>query len=326
MDYHKITSMVAEIPKFLPHQGTQIGIENKIYAVGDICLLGGGMDWDRPLNATPDTHYWRALYFAALAQHNKSDCSVVVGAPYDLVQNFTNKVPTGNFTLLLPQNESKKITVECATVVPEGGMHAIAFSEMIDSECIVISNGFGTIEFGAATSEGVLDNSLYSLNYGVYKIIDPFLANLKAIGYDNPDIRADQFFYWDKIIQQVVDRDENIVLNYNKVQLMLEDLIEPVDKALTQYANNLVLRARPYFNRFTHKMKVIITGGGINHPPIKDKLGNLISDMKFEVYAATKDESTISGAKGAKIIAEEIYGKKGIGIDIGNNSVITITK
>lgn len=326
MDYCKITSMVAEIPKFLPHQGSQIGIEDKIYAVGDLCLLGGGMDWDRPINATPDTHYWRALYFAALAQHNKSECSVVVGAPNNLVANFTGKVPKGDFTLLLPHEESKKIRVDAVTVVPEGGMHAIAFSEMIDSECIVISNGFGTIEFGAATSEGVLDNSLFSLNYGVHMVIDPFLANLKSIGYDNPNIRADQYFYWDKIIQQVVDRDENIVLNYNKVQLMLEDLIEPVDKALNQYANNLVLRAKPYFNRFTHKMKVIITGGGINHPQIREKLGSLISDLKFDVYAAKKEESTISGAKGAKIIAEEIYGKKGIGIDIGNNSVITITK
>lgn len=326
MDYQKITSMVAEIPKFLPHKGTQIGIENKLFAVGDICLLGGGMNWDRPLNATPDTHYWRALYFAALAQHNKSDCSVVVGAPFDLVKKFTGLVPIGDFNLMLPHDESKKITVHDATVVPEGGMHAIAFSEMIDGECIVISNGFGTIEFGAATSEGVVDNSLHSINYGVHQVIEPFLANLKAIGYDNPNIRPDQYYYWDKIIQQVVDRDEKIILNYNKVQLMLEDLIEPVNNALEQYANNLVMRVKPYFNRFNYKMKVIITGGGINHPQIKEKLGNLISDLKFEVYSAKKEESTISGAKGAKIIAEEMYHKKGIGIDIGNNSVITIVK
>ena len=325
MNYQRITSMVAEIPKFLPHQGTQIGIEDKIYAVGDICLLGGGMDWDRPLNATPDTHYWRALYFAALAHHNKDECSVVVGAPHDLVKTFTGKVPTGKFTLLLPNEGSKTVNILNATVVPEGGMHAIAFSEMIEDECIVISNGFGTIEFGASTSDGVIDNSLFSLNYGVHQIVYPFLANLKSIGYDNPQIRPDQFFYWDKIIQRVVDRDENIVLNYNRVQLMLEDLIDPVEQALITYANNLIPRAKPYFSRFTEKMKVIITGGGINYPHIKEQLGNLIKDLKFDVYAATKEESTISGAKGAKIIAEEIYGKKGIGIDIGNNSVITIT-
>lgn len=326
MEFQKITSMVAEVPKFLPHKGIQVGFNRKIYAVGDICLLGGGMNWDRPLNATPDSHYWKALYFAALAQHNREEVSVVVGAPFDLVKAFTGKVPTGEFHLSLQNEGQKKITVCDASVVPEGALHAIAFQEMIDEECIVISCGFGTIEFGAATEAGVVDNSLSSLNYGVHQVVYPFLANLKAIGYDNPSIRADQFFYWDKIIQRVVDKDETIVLNYNGIQLLLEDLIDPVEKALNLYADNLVPRAKVYFSKFTQKMKVIVSGGGINHPPIKEKLGNLISDLKFEVYAAQKEESTISGAKGAKIIAQELYGNKGVGVDIGNNSVITITK
>ena len=77
MDYIRIESIVSPVNKFLAQKGTQIGFQNKLYAVGDICRLAE-LEWDRPLNANPDTDYWKALFFSAVLQHSVSDCNCFI--------------------------------------------------------------------------------------------------------------------------------------------------------------------------------------------------------------------------------------------------------
>ena len=326
MDYIRIESIVSPVNKFLAQKGTQIGFQNKLYAVGDICRLAE-LEWDRPLNANPDTDYWKALFFSAVLQHSVSDCSVVVGAPHSLVDVFSSKVLhglSGRHELLLPDGTVRILNIHEATVMSECAAHALAFTKELGLHSLVISVGFGTVELGAATEEGIIEKSLASINFGLHQAAPFFRNELRSLGYDNPLIRDDQYFYWDKILQRVVDKDENLLLNYNNKVWEAVDLTNAADNALKKYSEALVKHISNYFKKFDTKMPVVVTGGGIRYSAVSSKIEEYLKSIKYTSSIANEETSLISAAVGYKYVAKELYGNKGVGIDIGNHSVVTI--
>ena len=323
-------SMVAEVHDFMPHSGKQIGFLERRFAVGELCRKGQ-LVWDRPLNTPPSSDIWQALYFSGLVEHYPEDgtdvyeCGVVVGAPKNLVHAFKAALPkhvTGDVEILLPKRKSRKFRVPRIVVVPECAAHALAFGR--NRHCIVISIGLGTVELGAATGSGVLPNSLHSINYGLHRVAIEFRNQLRAIGFDNPEVRDDQYHYWDRILQRIMDKDDNLVLNFNGNTWEWKDLINVATEVLISYAEKLCQQIRPYFTRFDEKMPVVFAGGGTIYEPLAERLMKLMNDMKFTGTIAKKEASIISAATGYKRIARQVFGKKGIGIDIGNNTTITL--
>ncbi|MBX9837037.1 MAG: hypothetical protein K2X69_01855 [Silvanigrellaceae bacterium] len=325
MDYLRIESIVSNVPKFLAHKGTQVGFNNNFYAVGDICRKAE-LDWDRPLNATPSSEFWQALFFSSLLEHKVSECSVVVGAPHSLVDVFSAEVPKGKFEISLPDGTIRLININDVTVISECAAHALAFTNQLGIHSLVLSVGFGTIELGAATSEGIIDKSLASINFGLHQAVPYFRNELRALGYDNPLIRDDQYFHWDKLLQRIIDNDEQLILNYNKKTWEAQDLLPAANKALSDYSQNLVKHVENYFKRFDTKMPVVVTGGGTRYVAVANELQNFFKKIKYNCQIANDDTSLISAAVGYQYVANELYGNKGIGIDIGNNSVVTLKK
>jgi hypothetical protein len=326
MDYTRIESIVSPVDKFLPQKGTQIGFHDKRYAIGELCRLAE-LEWDRPLNSTPSTDHWKALFFAAILNHSVSDCSVVVGAPHSLVEVFSSEIKeglTGKHELFLPDNTVRVVTINKAVVMSECAGHALAFTKELGVHSLVISIGFGTVELGAATEEGIIEKSLASINFGLHQAVPFFRNELRALGYDNPMIRDDQFFYWDKIIQRVVDRDENLLLNYNGKVWEAVDLALAAENALKKYAESLVKHIANYFKKFDTKMPVVVTGGGVRYSAVASKMEEFLKSIKYTCSIANEETSLISAAVGYKYVAKELFGAKGVGIDIGNHSVVTI--
>jgi hypothetical protein len=325
VDYLRIESIVSSVPKFLTHKGTQVGFNNAIYAVGDICRKAE-LEWERPLNATPSSEYWQALFFSSLLEHSISDCCVVVGAPHSLVDVFSSQVPKGRHEISLPDGTIRVVNINDVTVLSECAAHALAFTNQLGIHSLVISVGFGTIELGAATSEGIIEKSLASINYGLHQAVPFFRNELRALGYDNLAIRDDQYFYWDKLLQRIVDKDEQLLLNYNNQVWEARDLLSAANSALSQYAQSLVKHVSNYFKRFDTKIPVVVTGGGTRYSAVASELQNFFKKMKYNCEIVNDDTSLISAAVGYQFVANEIYGNKGIRIDIGNNSVVTLKK
>lgn len=322
-NYAKIDSIVSNIDKFLSHKGFQVKFNDKFFAVGDICKKAE-LDWERPLNASPATEYWQALFYSALLQHNATDCNIVVGCPYFMLDRFSAELPKGKHEISLPDGTTRVININKIHCMPECAAHALAFAQQLGTHSLVISVGFGTVELGAATSEGIIDKSLASINYGMHQAAPLFRNELRALGFDNPSIRDDQYFYWDSLLQRVAENDPSLSLNCNDKIWEATDLKPAAEKALNKYSDNLVKQISSYFKKFDTKMQIIATGGGVKHKIVANKLSEFFKSIKYNFVVANEETSLLSAAVGYQYVAKTFYGNKAIGIDIGNHSVITI--
>lgn len=341
MQYSIVQSIVSEHSKFLPYEGKQIGFNKRYFALGDMCEKAN-LPWYRAINANPSTDEWQALFACGLAENVKhrlqgstSDrvgVSVVVGAPHHLVERFTKVFPKafrGAVDLEVPEKPyTLKANVEEVVFVPEVGGHAWAYAKALDDYCLVISLGFGTVEVGAASAKGgAMPDTFDSFNYGLHQAVPAWRQQLLALGFDNPNIRGDQFHYWDRMIQRVIDKDDSLVIRTPQGDTFTwQDLHDIAVKALQTYAQNLKMHLKPYFSRFNRKMRVVIGGGGLNQHPVVEVLKEMLADLQYETTEPDRNMAKIAGAYGYKLIAEDFFRKKGIGIEVGNFTSSTVVK
>jgi hypothetical protein len=209
--------------------------------------------------------------------------------------------------------------------MPECAGHALAFSEAFDMECIVISLGFGTVELGAANKDGVIENSLESITYGLHHCASPIRTVMEQKGIDCSRNRMDQYFYFDNILRKAYLKDDNLnFINRNGQTLDFSHLRPAAIEILKNYGKELVPRIRSYFTRFSEKMPVVITGGGVNYAPVREALEEMFKMMRYSVTIADKDTSVVSAAAGYRIAARRKYPNIGIGIDVGNHNVVVM--
>jgi hypothetical protein len=328
-------ALVARTENFLQHPGRQIGFWDKKFVVGDLARKAQ-LDWDRPINASPSTETWQALFFSMVLDHFKEDpketnsCRIVIGAPKDQVESFNfllQKKFLGEVEVSTP-DKNYLLNIDKISVVPESMSHALTFHDLVNGPCIVISLGFGTVEFGAASEKGaILERSIESINFGLHQICRKFRSHLKSVGFDSPKIRNDQYHFWDKLLQRIVD-DEDFTLSYNGQVFRSKSFKIAANKILRSYAERLWRHSRSYFDSFDTKMPVILTGGGVCHKAlVNDYKEYLEKELKYSVFIAPKDKALYSGAVGYHKIAQKIFPKdkniKRIGGDIGNNTVAT---
>lgn len=328
VDYLKFPSVVARVPEFRPHAGYQIALDHEHYAVGQICL-DHRLDWERPINARPDNDIWRALFLNGISQHSINELCVVVGAPQSQIdEDFKRRIPTGQVEISMPGGIKRTKFVREVAVVPECAGHALAFHKAYQKSALVISLGFGTVELGATEPKGgVIPESLHSITYGLHHCAPKLRQELKKLGYDPTFIRDNQYHYFDDLLRQIVELDEQLCLRReNKEPLEATDLIHIAERVLDEYADSLIQQLKKYLASFDRKITVVLTGGGTMYKRLVDKLKDFLNSQKYEVICANEELSILSAALGYHLIAQELFGARGVGIDVGNNSVITILR
>jgi hypothetical protein len=301
---------------------------------GRVCVVGEGcrrnqLDWSRPLNATPDNEVWLALLFAALLRHPQplAPQSIVVGCPKHLVSVFNARLPKGRFVLELPDGSARIYEIETALAVPESAAHALAYQEALGANAAAISFGFGTLELASATSEGIIDGSEESFNFGLHIAAKYFRDECVASGYDNPNIRPEQYHWWDNVLMRAYDEDTELVLvSEHGRSFAWQDLKPLAAKAISRYATEAASRLPGYFKRFTESIPAIITGGGVKFREVGEEAARAIRSIGFKAEVAPVDICAISAAKGYDIIAKKLFRRHGIGADIGNHSSLTIVE
>jgi hypothetical protein len=330
-------SCVAKLPEFFKHDGDQIGFNDKYFAVGSICLdTAAGLNWDRPINAMPDSEEWRALFYHGLALHNKTDMTVVTGLPHtsrmalQAAGRLDSIIPRGDIELTLAHDGKlmkRRKHILAAYVRSECEAHALAFRRYYGEPSLVISIGFGTVELGACDKSGrVIEGSLDSKTYGLHHCAKDLRDTLVGLQYERPQVKDTQFSFFDKILKDVYGDDPRFCLRSRnrKGVIEREELLPYCDKILVNYGERLIEQLESYFYRFDGQMPVTLTGGGTLYDILMDKLADYIESLKYEVRIADKEMSILSAALGYKIIAETIDPENGAGVDVGNSSSVTI--
>jgi hypothetical protein len=120
-------------------------------------------------------------------------------------------------------------------------------------------------------------------------------------------------------------KDESLVFQCRTGEsLDCDDFYEESLDVLKDYATMLVPRIKGYFTRFTDKMPVILTGGGVNYAPVREILEKMFKEMRYTVKIADPEKSLVSAAAGYRIAARQQFGATGVGIDVGNHNVVVM--
>jgi hypothetical protein len=286
-------------------------------------------DWERPINATPDSWVWRALFAQGLSMQHKADFSVVVGAPKFLVnQDFKALIPTGPIELILPGGIKRTKIIHEVRLVAECAGHAIAFRKLKGFSALVCSLGFGTVELGACDdNNNVIPESLESITYGLHHVAPMFRERLKRLHYERPEVKSEQFHFFDQILKDLYNDDPTFALRRHKMDpLYRSDVLPVANEVIELYAERLIDHISNYFTSFDRRLPVILTGGGTMYPILIDRLTSFLERQAYEVHIADEQISVLSAAIGYTSIANDLYGEDGVGIDIGNNTVISIIR
>ena len=84
LSYLKMPSVVSRAEGFRTEDCYQLRLGGEHYVIGDFALRNL-RDWERPINATPSSWVWQALFAQGLCMQSQADFSVIVGAPKFLV-------------------------------------------------------------------------------------------------------------------------------------------------------------------------------------------------------------------------------------------------
>jgi hypothetical protein len=325
-------SVVATKTDFTNNKGIEFKIDGKTYLVGGLAMKQ--REWVRPLNAKPNEAEWQALLYSALLQIPGREFAVVLGCPHKLRQVFADKLPNGEISIELPSGSVEKKVISKIAVVPECAGHALAYKEFLTSyeSVIVISVGYGTVEVGAADSGGVIQDSLHSLECGLHLVSGQLQQELFKLGHERPDINERQIHHWDEILKQIVDGSNDLVIRRrNEKPLMYQDLRGLSDQLLRAYTERLIYELSTYFEqRYHHRHPVVLTGGGVLHPIVRETLTEYLQSQRYDVLETPPRELLLSSAAlGYKSLSEHLYKDlsktvRRVGIDIGNNTLVAV--
>lgn len=344
MSLFDLKSLVSFVDRFESNRCLQFGFvdaEGRTHraVVGQDVLTMGLKNWERPINATPGSPIWRALFYAPLVLSGRKRYNVVFSYPHSMKAAFTEVDLRGSHKLIIPDDNGgevhKTISIDECIAVPEAYAHAYAYRDMLKRECVVISIGFGTLELGMVDrTSKIYEPRLASHRYGLHKVAKPFRDRLVQMQFDDSDIRqSNQEHFFDDILARVYDENEGRDIK-NKVNLVVRggslrapDLKDASEAVLRDYAAEVCKHIADYVEaqRYTGEIDFVITGGGVNYSLLVEAVRNLLARYGFaNVTIATKTQAKFSAAVGLSSICSRLFegDSSALGIDVGNNSVI----
>lgn len=344
MSILEIKSIVSFVDKFENNRCLQFGFvdsdgEIKRVVIGQDVLTMGHKGWERPINTTPSSAIWKALFYAPLVLGGRKRYNVVYSYPYSMKASFINEELRGPHKLILPDDAGnevhKVISIDECVAVPEAYAHAYAFRDLLKRECVVISIGFGTLELGMVDrTSKIYEPRMASHRYGLHKVAKPFRDKLNQLQFDDSNIRqTNQDHFFDDIMSRVMDEAEGKEVK-SRVNLVIrggslnaESLKNAAESVLKDYAKSVCQHVADYveLQNYTSDIDFVITGGGVNYSILVDAVKATLARYGFgNVTVASKAQAKYSAAVGLSNIAAKLFENdaSAIGIDVGNNSVI----
>ncbi len=308
--------------------GIKIKRDNNWYMVGNLAKRGG-INPNRITNASPAGDDYDILFRSALlavADKVQQPLSITLGFPlasYNVykpaAEQFLNKrhFMVENDTKTFNVNGSVKRTmldVERFEVIPEIVGCIIGLKKILEhqlpADFLAISLGFGTIEGGMVSKDGLINRTCFS-SHGIQYAID----NL------NRDLTK-KYFLDLKNVHQLDDAfiKNNITVNRKRI-----DLSETRKEILTQYYKEVIsplIRKYIKDSDFENCEKIYLMGGGALYPEIQAAFEEEYRDfIAVEIAPEPKKLASIGYLHNSYRISDKNHARCA-GIDIGNATTV----
>lgn len=319
--------------------GLKLKHNNRDYLVGSLAL-NEGKSPHKAINSSPDEIDYQVLLKSALLLANglkeESMLNISTGFPFstfeinknralEVIKNHANLVhdtkPYGGNGL-----KDQKIHIGSTNIVPEliGAIIASRNGQVnISGGMFIVSVGFGTLEIGLSTDDGIIQRTFnsgpglrYAINSAMKKLQQDYYLGLRT------EHQFDDSFH-----------KGNITLNRKRI-----DLSEVRKNALTEYYEDVIsplIRNAWTDEDFDKSSSLVIVGGGALY---SDLINSFRREFDGVLNIIVPEDPIFMASKGYAIHAKKnSEGNSGIavGIDIGNahtcisiieDEVDTITK
>ena len=308
--------------------GLRIKKEDKWYIVGNLAKKGG-INPHRITNTSPEEDVYELLFKSALITLDgkvEKPVSITIGFPYTTynaykaaAEHFLNKkhflveFDTKTFNISGSTNKSL-YDIDTFEVIPEIVGCIIGLKKVLADKApgnfIAISLGFGTMEGGLATEDGLVHRTTFS-THGIQYVIDNLGRELNKSHYiqmKNP--------------HQLDDAMVKGSIFINKKRVDLRALRKML---LEQYYKEVVM---PSFRKhFTDQdlenvEKIYLMGGGAFYPELVDAFSASFNDsIPVEIAPEPEKLASIGYLYNSYRISNKSY-TRSVGIDIGNSSTV----
>lgn len=304
--------------------GLKVQHEGQDYLVGNLALVEGYSP-HKTINCAPDEVDYQVLIKAALSIANRMAngrvLNVTAGFPYSTHQVFKDSA-TQFISGLTSINQDERpfggynyrtseLRVAKVEIIPEliGSIIAVRQNMMsMRGGMFIVSLGYGTLEIGLSTDNGIVQRSFNSGN-GLRFAMDAAMKELSATHYLG--LRTEHQF--DESF-----RMDSIIANRKRV-----DLSELRKKVLTQYYKDVIsptIRNTWTDEDFNRVSNLVLVGGGAHYSELVD-----LFKEEFEgiLNVEVPDEPHKIASQGYALHAKNNRGDadgEPVGIDIGNSS------
>jgi len=298
------------------------------YMVGNLAKQGG-VNPGRITNASPDEQDFDILFRSALLQlqeRSKQPLVITAGFPFSTYniyksaaeqflkkRHFLIEYDTRTFN---NNGDIKKVTFEIDNfeIIPEivGGI--IGLKKVLNDQklenFIAISLGYGTVEGGMASADGLVHRTCFS-SHGIQYVVDNLGRELSKKYY--LEMRNNH------------QLDEAMVNGYIFLNRRKIDLKEIRRELLLQYCREVIVpMLRKYFTDRDYEKceKIYLMGGGAYYPEMQEVFKNEYGDSIPVEVAPDPDKLASIGYLYNSYRISDKYHERCAGIDIGNSSTI----
>jgi len=309
--------------------GLKVKKDNNWYIVGNLAKKGG-INADRITNASPEEDVYDVLFKACMVnvvEKLKQPLCVTMGFPlstYSVYKNAAEKFLSKRHFLVEYDTKTfnndggiKRLTFDIDTyeIIPEivgciiGLKKVLAEAE--PQNFIAISLGFGTIEGGMASEDGLIHRTCFS-SHGLQYAVDNLHRELLK-----------KYYLEMKNVHQMDDMFMKGSIFMNRKRIDLKELREEI---LKQYYREVVSpQIRKYFTNqdFEETEKIYLMGGGAYYSELvqcfKEEYGD---GIPVEIAPEPEKLASIGYLYNSLRISDK-YPNKCVGVDIGNSTTIS---
>ncbi len=308
--------------------GIKIKSGNNWYIVGNLAR-NGGINPGRTVNASPGEHDFDILFRSSLlqlAERTKQPLVITTGFPFSTYnayktaaeqflqkRHFMIEYDTRTFN---NNGDVKKIAFEIDNfeVIPEIVGCIIGLKKILENQqpetFIAISLGFGTIEGGMASGDGLIHRTCFS-SHGLQYAIDNLGRELGKKNY----LEMRNSHQLDEAMMK-----GHIFLNRRKT-----DIKELRKEILQQYYREVVTPLlRKYFTNRDYESceKIYLMGGGAHYPELVDSFKTEYGDaIPVEIAPDPEKLASVGYLYNSFRISDRNH-QRCAGIDIGNSSTV----
>lgn len=309
-------------------EGLKISHNEQDFIVGNLALVEGTSP-HKAINCAPDEMDYQLLMKSALVvadrMVNNKSMGITTGFPYSTYNIFKepateyirsiqhviqDEKPFGGFDYI-----KEELKIAYVNVIPEliGSIIAIRNSMLnIRGGMFVVSLGYGTLEIGMSTDNGIVQRTFGSGNGLRYALDSAMreLSNTNYLGLRNEHQFDDSF------------KAGSIIVNRKRL-----DLKEIRTKVLAQYYRDVVspiMRNTWTDEDFSRVNTLVLVGGGAHYEELVDHFKSEFHDI---LTVEVPDDPHKMASQGYALHARSNRrdtGTEAVGIDIGNaNTAVT---